>query len=173
MTEKVLSFNLYKKAKKIAIFASKKESYEIQTDEIIAHSISNSKNIFLPRCITETRDLEFLRIQNLNEDTERAAFSIREPKEDLEVPDQNELLKDINILFVPGMAFYTKNGKRLGFGSGYYDKFIMRLKEQNPSIPIIGLGFDFQVFTEPIPFEEHDSQVDFIITPNQIIPINN
>lgn len=170
--EKVIGLNYYQNGQTIALFASKKESHEVQTDELIAHSLASGKEIYLPRCITESRDLEFLRIHDLKEETERGAFSIREPKRSLPIPDQDKLLRNFDLLFVPGMAFSANNGIRLGFGSGYYDKFIERLKENNPKIPIIGLAFDFQVFSKAIPHEKHDSQVDIIITPNQIIYIN-
>ena len=89
----------------------------------------------------------------------------------LPVEDQEKVLKAFDVLFVPGMAFHEKSGKRLGFGSGYYDKFLSGLKEINADVPIIGLGFDFQVFWEGIPYNERDAWVDYIITPKRTIKV--
>jgi len=171
MTEKVLEFEAFQHAQKIGIFASKKESYEIHTDDLINYALSHQKELYLPRCIPENRDLEFLKISDLENDTQKAHFSIREPKKDLSVPDQEKLLQELDLLFVPGMAFYDKNGKRLGFGSGYYDKFLATMRKLNSRAPVIGLGFDFQVFSQEIPYREYDSHVDYIITPKRIIQI--
>lgn len=173
MTLKALDFISSRKYKKIAIFASKKESFEINTDDLIKHSLSVDKEVYLPRCVPRSIELEFLRITDLQADTEPGLFAIREPKKTIKLEDQDELLRELGVIFVPGMAFYEKNGKRLGYGNGYYDRFIFKLKSVNPSIPIIGLAFDFQIFSEPIPFNDHDSQVNYLISPTRIIKILN
>ena len=169
MTKQVIIHPLYQKAQKIAYFASKKQSYEIHTDDLIHRALSEKKEVYLPRCIPESRDLELLIIQNLDKDTEIGHYSIREPKKELFLPDQEKVLQELDLLFVPGMAFYNKNGKRLGYGMGYYDKFISKLKQINPDILIIGLCFDFQIFSNPIPYTNSDSQVMCIISPTKSI----
>lgn len=172
MTERLLESDIYKKAKNIAIFASKKASWEIQTDEIINQALDDDKSVYIPRCLTETKELEFLEINDLDKDTKMGAFALREPRHDISIPDQKQLLQTLDVIFVPGMAFYAKNGKRLGFGSGYYDRFLAKLNDLNPNAPKVGLGFDFQVFDTPIPFSDHDSQVDSIFSPSKQIHVN-
>lgn len=166
----IIKYPKYIKAQNIALFVSKKISSEISTDKLISTSIKNGKNVYVPRCITKTRDLEFLQIKNLDLDLEIGTFSLREPRKDIPIPDQTDLLKKLDIIFTPGMAF-DKFGNRLGFGSAYYDKFLNRAKKINPRVQIIALAFDFQVFDEEIPNEEHDATVNFIITPTRIIEI--
>ena len=66
---------------------------------------------------------------------------------------------------VPGIAF-DKSGNRLGFGSGYYDKFLTL----HASIYKIALAFDFQLINT-IDIQEHDVPMDLIITENRTITI--
>lgn len=56
----------------------------------------------------------------------------------------------IDLVIIPGVVF-DKNGGRIGFGKGHYDKFLERAK-----IPSIGLCFFEQIYEEPLPLEKHD-----------------
>ena len=73
----------------------------------------------------------------------------------------NQLLsiENIDVLIVPAVA-YDKNCYRLGYGGGYYDRFIGNLRDDTITI---GIAFDLQIF-DSIPKEEHDSQLNYIIT---------
>ena len=72
----------------------------------------------------------------------------------------NEIdVKNIDVLIVPAVA-YDKNCYRLGYGGGYYDRFIERLRDDAITI---GIAFDLQLF-DSIPKEEHDAQLNYIIT---------
>jgi len=70
----------------------------------------------------------------------------------------------IDLIIVPGIAF-DKNGNRLGYGLGFYDRFLCSLKEV---ATIVALAYDFQVLDE-IPNDHHDVPVDTIITESKII----
>lgn len=67
--------------------------------------------------------------------------------------------EDLDLLLIPGLAF-DKQGHRLGYGGGYYDRFFHRL---NKKAVKIGITFDLQVFDE-IPYETHDQFLDGLIT---------
>jgi 5-formyltetrahydrofolate cyclo-ligase len=162
------TFIHYQNATEIAIYASKSATYEPETDKIINYSIEIGKKVYIPRCITSTRNLELLKIQDLEKDTELATFNLREPKKSLPLPNQLELQKQLTIVFVPGMAFDVF-GNRLGYGSGYFDNFLRDLKKNNRKIIVIALAFEFQVFTEEIPHTDLDSRVDYIITSKSIL----
>ena len=71
--------------------------------------------------------------------------------------------KSIDMVLVPGVIF-DKNGYRLGYGLGYYDRFLNKL----PKAVKVGLCFDFQVM-DKVPREEHDIPVDYIVTDKEII----
>ena len=76
-----------------------------------------------------------------------------------------EICTNIDVIIVPGLAF-DQSGNRLGFGSGYYDKFL-----NSQSIEYkIALAFDFQV-VDKIDIIEHDVPMDLIITENRTIKV--
>ncbi|HIC83915.1 MAG TPA: 5-formyltetrahydrofolate cyclo-ligase, partial [Nitrososphaerales archaeon] len=80
-------------------------------------------------------------------------------------PTDGEICTNIDVIIVPGLAF-DQSGNRLGFGSGYYDKFL-----NSQSIEYkIALAFDFQV-VDKIDIIEHDVPMDLIITENRTIKV--
>ena len=87
----------------------------------------------------------------------------------------SEIYEDDSILdlvIIPGIVF-DKNKNRIGFGGGYYDKFLYKLKENhnknNTKLPlIVAVCYDFQLLNS-IPYEKHDIKPDIIITEKQTI----
>ena len=71
----------------------------------------------------------------------------------------------VGICFVPGIAF-DKSGNRIGFGKGYYDRFL----KDKPQITKIGICYDFQLLKKvQIPFDEFDIKMDIIVTEKEVI----
>jgi 5-formyltetrahydrofolate cyclo-ligase len=70
----------------------------------------------------------------------------------------------IDAAIVPGVAF-DRRGMRLGYGGGYYDRLLPRLR---PDCLRIGLAFDEQLLAE-IPAEPHDARIDIIVTQTQVL----
>ena len=163
MFKQIINYEFYVKSKVIGIFVSKRASYEISTDKLIKYSIKIGKELYIPRCITNTRDLEFIKIINLDSETEIGTFSLREPKKSILAGNQMDFLKKCEIMFVPGMAF-DKSGNRLGFGSGYFDKFLNKFRKYNKDNVVICLAFDFQILSQEIPHNSQDANVDFLIS---------
>ena len=78
----------------------------------------------------------------------------------------------LDLIIIPGIVF-DKNKNRIGFGGGYYDKFLYKLKENhnknNTKLPlIVAVCYDFQLLNS-IPYEKHDIKPDIIITEKQTI----
>lgn len=71
-------------------------------------------------------------------------------------------LGGVDLIVVPGMAF-TRDGKRLGHGKGYYDRFIKELKNINCKPKTYAVGFHQQVL-EDVPVDDYDQIIDSIIT---------
>tara|TARA_A100000164_G_scaffold317084_1_gene297475 strand:- start:118 stop:660 length:543 start_codon:yes stop_codon:yes gene_type:complete len=71
-----------------------------------------------------------------------------------------------NIIFVPIVA-YDKNLNRIGYGGGFYDRYLKKLEKKKKIIKI-GLAYSFQEIKK-IPFNTHDKKLDFIITDKKII----
>ncbi len=144
---KINSNSRVQNAETILIYMSHKN--EVDIINFISENI-NKKNLVLPK--VNKNNLDLYLIESL-EDLEEGAYGIMEPKTSC----KSIKPEDIDLAFIPGIAF-DKNGHRIGYGKGYYDKLSKDLKCQK-----IGLAYDFQIVDE-IPFESHDVPVDFIIS---------
>lgn len=91
----------------------------------------------------------------------RGQWGIREPK-----PDQPEL--DPDIMLVP-LAAFDRRGHRIGYGAGYYDMTIHRLRRKK-RVVAIGLAFAAQEI-ERVPDTERDEALDFVLTEREIIEV--
>lgn len=136
----------FQNAKTIVIYWSMND--EVHTHDFIQKWYKH-KRIILPTVKGENLVLiEFTGMLNMSEGI---AFKILEPKGD-EFIDFNE----IDILFVPGIAF-DKQNNRMGRGKAYYDKTLKKINAMK-----IGLCFDFQL-VESVPVAEHDIKMDLVI----------
>ena len=158
IVEKLLSTDYIKKANTIMIYLD--FNNEVKTDQLIIKLLSLRKTVVAPVTIKEKKKLIPFKINNLKDDITIGAYGIREPKQ---IPSNKVSIEDIDILVVPAVA-YDKNCYRLGYGGGFYDRFIEHLKDDAITI---GMAFDLQVF-DSIPKENHDAQLNYIITETNI-----
>lgn len=131
---------------------------EVQTDYIIRNALESDKIVMLPRVIIN--ELHFFIVEKhdyYHDSFDVNKFGIKEPKK------TNMKLDFIDLLIVPGIVFDSR-GYRIGYGYGYYDKF---MAEKNFSRSI-GLAYDFQVMKNPIPKFEFDKKIDILITDDRI-----
>lgn len=105
-----------------------------------------------PRCLKERR-MEFRLVRDPDADMEPAAMGIPAPKRGQELIEPQA----IDILIVPGVAF-TAQGTRIGYGGGYYDRYILRC----PQAKLIACAFPEQLL-DTIPTEEHDCCIPMIL----------
>lgn len=133
---------------------------EVRTDAIINYCLAHGKQIYIPICIPETHEICISRLTSLNE-LAAGHFGIREP-----LPQYIRLSDSslIDLVLVPGVAF-DADGNRIGFGAGYYDRFMKRLKEGAVKA---ALAYSFQV-VDHIPRDQYDIPVDHIVTENGTI----
>ncbi|WP_252236928.1 5-formyltetrahydrofolate cyclo-ligase [Clostridium sp. CH2] len=149
---KFLKSKFYSQCKNIFVYIS--YDSEIDTKTLIRRALKDGKNIYVPRTNYETKLMEAIRIVSLENLTEDE-HGILEPKE-------NELatnLDNIDLIIMPGVAF-DKNGGRMGYGGGFYDRYLNKCKKD---IHKISLAYDFQV-VGCIPMDKHDIRIDYIIT---------
>lgn len=157
--EKFMMSETYKNARGIFIYIG--FGSEINTKIIIKDALNSGKEVYVPKVIK--KDMVFIKIDSL-ENLVTSSYGILEPIGDKSDFDVNKL----DLIVMPGVAF-DREGNRLGYGGGYYDKFL----EQNQiECKKIALSYDFQVL-EKLEVEEHDIKVDLIITENQVINIKN
>ncbi|MBZ9625033.1 5-formyltetrahydrofolate cyclo-ligase [Clostridium sp. FP2] len=134
---------------------------EVDTYDLAKWCLDNGKKVIVPYCIKETREIIPFEINNLTTDLTKSSFGIMEPKHDI-LKKANTC--DIDLIIVPGVVF-DKYGSRIGFGAGYYDRFLPKRVKNTPTI---GIAFDYQVISK-IPTGTYDVPLDFIITEKRII----
>ncbi|MCB2311776.1 5-formyltetrahydrofolate cyclo-ligase [Clostridium tagluense] len=134
---------------------------EVDTYALAKWCLDNGKKVIVPYCIKETREIIPFEINNLTKDLTKSSFGIMEPKHDI-LKKANTC--DIDLIIVPGVVF-DKHCNRIGFGAGYYDRFLPKRVKNTPTI---GIAFDYQVISK-IPTGTYDVPLDFIITEKRII----
>ena len=152
-----INSDLYKKAKDIFIYVS--FGSEVSTHEIINKAISDKKNIYVPKTNINKKEIIAVKINNfaeLNVDN----YGILEP---ISV-DKEKIASDFDTIVMPGVAF-DKEGNRIGYGGGYYDKY---LEKNIFKAKKIALAYEEQIL-EKIETDYHDIKVDFIINTEKII----
>ena len=157
--EGFLKSELYKNAQTLLCYAALKG--EINTDSIIEKALKDGKRVALPRCSDLDGNMDFYYVNSLL-DLADGSFGIREP--DVDVCEKVKDFSD-SVCLVPALAF-DKSGHRLGYGKGYYDRFIKKFI-------IISVGLCYNEFlSDTLPVEKHDEAVDYIATESKIICLN-
>ncbi len=151
-----------KKSNSLIYFVGKKQTCEVQTLPHIQRLIKKGLEVWLPKTIVSTKTLRWGNVRNITDDLTIGTFSVMEPT-DAVIARQDIKFSSLQIVILPGVAF-DEYGRRLGYGQGYYDRFI---QSSSLSCPVVGLAFEFQVFPE-LPTEIHDARVDFIVTEKKI-----
>lgn len=133
------------------------EHNEVNTEFILHLLAGKDKEIVISRSDFATREMTHFLLTD-NTKIKKNEYNIPEPLDGLEVPSSK-----IDVVFVPLLAFDTF-GNRVGYGKGFYDKF---LSECKPETIKIGLSF-FEAETEIIDVFEGDVKLDYCITPKKI-----
>ncbi|WP_353093425.1 5-formyltetrahydrofolate cyclo-ligase [Tissierella praeacuta] len=158
MEDKLYEMAAYEEAKTIMSFIS--FSDEVNTHEIIKKSIKNGKSVVVPITIPKTKEMKVSKLLDFSE-LELGYYNILTPKKEFtRFVDPNT----IDLILVPGVVF-ARNGYRVGYGGGYYDRFLSKLDKK---VNTIGLAFDLQIVDE-VPRDSFDIPVDLIITEKEII----
>ena len=151
-----IAFSLYAQkewteAKTIGITLSMEN--EVNTYPIIEKAWEEGKKVVVPKCNKETRTMSFRQISNFDQ-LETVYMNLREP-----IPALTEEVNadEIDLQIVPGVA-YTERGERIGYGGGYYERYLMHYKGKT-----LSLAYSFQM-VDHIPIEPFDKNVEKIIT---------
>ena len=159
---KIASKKIQKKLDKIFAFKNAKKigvyypiGSEIFTQDIIQELLSKGKEVFLPKVMGE--GMEFRKIVDFSS-LEPGNFDIMEPKE--ECPVDN----DLDVILVPTVGI-SQTGVRLGYGYGFYDRFLAKNKTV-----AISMTLEKQIIKN-IPKSEHDIIMDWIVTEDKMTKI--
>lgn len=131
---------------------------EVDTKGIIQSALDDMKTVAVPRCIDGTRNMDFYIIKSLD-DLEIGTFSVLEP-----IISKCEKLTDLShgLCIVPALSF-DRRGFRLGYGKGYYDRFLSSFGGET-----LGICYN-SCIVDNLPHGKFDRSVDKIITQSNII----
>jgi 5-formyltetrahydrofolate cyclo-ligase len=152
---KLLRLPEIKKAGRILLYLPIKGEVDL-TSLFATRAPLLNKKFILPR-VKDEKTLHLFYINNLTE-VEKGSFNINEPKLHL----KKAPIKEVEVAIIPGIVF-AKNGHRIGYGKGFYDRLLKKTK-----CPKIGIAYEFQI-VENIHGEPHDTPMDIIVTEKGII----
>ncbi|MDD5757432.1 MAG: 5-formyltetrahydrofolate cyclo-ligase, partial [bacterium] len=134
---------------------------EAATHSMIKEALQQKKKVVVPK-IKSKRTLAVYEIDNFNEDLQRGNFGILEPAHSKR---RNTPETEIDLVVVPGVCFDRKKGTRIGFGAGYYDRFLQGIKD---TAVLIGIAFEQQL-AKGVPCMVHDVNMHKIVTERRIL----
>lgn len=133
---------------------------EADSRSIMEAALTQGKKVALPVCIPKTRTLEWHIVDDLDDMVEGYANIPEPPRDPSTEVDPSSFAKDEAIAIVPGVAF-DRNGYRIGYGGGYYDRFLSRFEG-----PTIGFAFEEQIADDlkgSGAIEDHDVAMDSLV----------
>lgn len=148
IAHRLMLTDAYRGAKTIFIYVS--FGSEIDTHAIITRALADGKRVAVPLC--KDGAMHACLTTRFPDDLAPGTMGILEPTHPKPVAA-------VDLVIVPGVAF-TKSGKRLGYGGGYYDRYFAALK--NP-VPTIALVAEAQILPD-LPTDAHDVPVDMLIS---------
>lgn len=162
--ERLFTLNEFKESNKLFTFVS--FGSEVNTTSIIDRALQMNKEVYVPK--VEANSMEFYRINSI-EGLVRSKFGILEPDSDkLHKYTSSQSDKGKGLILLPGLAF-DKFGNRIGYGAGYYDRYLGR--HTHKGWIKLALAYDFQIM-EQLTVNKNDIPADYIITPDILINCN-
>ncbi len=136
---------------------------EVETRSLIDFMLEMGKKVVVPVTLVKERDLLPVSISNPDQELAPGYCSIPEPipsirESQLVAPDT------IDLVVLPGSVFDERGG-RMGYGGGYYDRFV---SQKAPRAIRIGLAYELQL-VKRAPLQEHDELLDMILTEDRSI----
>ncbi len=149
---KVLKMHAVSHAKLIGIYIS--IGNEVRAEKLLGPLLRMKKTVAVP--VLRGKGMKFAVLDSIK-DTHM--------ERGIRVPNSKAFVagRSIGVFVVPGVAFDT-NGIRIGFGKGYYDRFLSRV----PGATKIGVAYDFQVVNR-IGKEAHDIPMGFVVTEKRML----
>lgn len=132
---------------------------ELDTKKLNQYLLERELNLALPAIDFQTKEINFF-MYDKNTELIENKFSILEPK------NKDKVIFP-KIILIPLLG-YSKSGFRLGYGGGYYDKYLS--KNGIGDVKKIGIAFSFQE-VEEIPVEDHDERLDWILTEKHLYKV--
>lgn len=155
IAERVRRLWQYRRAHQVLVYVS--TPIEVDTRRIIRHALADGKRVAVPRCVPDTRQMEFYYINSLDE-LSPGSFGVDEPQ-----PLPENLVTDLSegLCIIPAFC-YDHTGYRLGYGKGYYDRFLPLFGGS-----LIGICYSSCV-RRHLPHGRFDRSAELLVTENYI-----
>ena len=165
ITERLLQLPQYRNANTVLGYMN--FGAEFASELWIQQVLADGKKLALPRVNHHTNQLDLYWVDDLGNQLEAGLWKIREPV--VERCERLATLNEVEFALLPGVAF-TRNGARLGYGGGFYDKLLAHFREQNGTHrpALVAAAFALQI-VEQIPQEDTDIKVEWIVTEQETI----
>jgi 5-formyltetrahydrofolate cyclo-ligase len=165
ITERLLQLPQYRQAGTVLGYMN--FGAEFASDLWIQQALADGKKLVLPRVNRHTKQLDLYWVNDLENQLAPGLWGIREPL--VERCERLATLNEVEFALLPGVAF-TRDGARLGYGGGFYDKLLAHLREQNGTRrpALVAAAFALQI-VEQIPQEDTDIKVEWIVTEQETI----
>ena len=152
---KIMSLVSYRFAETVLLYA--RVNSEIDVSRIAESALAAGKRVAYPRCIPGTTEMEFHYISSLDE-LSPGAMNIPEPSSSALLFDPRSVNgKDKCLCVIPALAF-DKRGYRIGYGKGFYDRYLSRFECNRAGVIYSDL------LVEELPNGRFDLKVDFIVS---------
>lgn len=160
LIQQLLSSDLYRDADMLLTFVS--YAHEVNTHALIEQALSQGKRVACPRCNTQSKTMQFFEISSRT-DLYPQTRGILEPD-----PSRTDALSNMyalqnTICVVPALVVDAK-GARIGYGGGYYDKFLATYPGKT-----LTLARSTMISGTLLPQEAHDIRIDYIVTSQGLI----
>jgi len=162
ITERLEALPEYRAARLVAAYASYRGEFD--TAELIQHALAGGKRVVVPRVSPRRDRIEFFFVGDPRRDLAPGAWGIPEPRAHCAGLGGDAL----DLVLTPGVAF-TRRGERLGYGRGFYDRF---LAQYGGRPRLVAAAYSIQV-VERLPTEAHDRRVQRVVTEQETIVIGN
>lgn len=150
LLNELIHSSIWEQAKTIGITISL--PFEWNTTSIIEAAWKNNKSVCVPRCIVQTKQMEFFRITSFEQLIKGYANILEPDYEKLELVKKSQ----IDLMLVPGIVF-DKEGYRIGFGGGYFDRYLASFNQATASL------VSEQQLIDYIPKDGYDIPVHYLI----------
>lgn len=138
---------------------------EVDTHAIYQQGWTEGKTMLIPICSPQSTTMQMSCISSLQQLVNNR-YGIGElPSEAQQIISPNQ----IDLCLIPGIAFDLA-GNRLGFGAGYYDRYLPKV---NPQAKRIALAYECQISSTRLPVTAYDLPMDYILTEKNLYQIKN
>lgn len=157
IAQKILNLWAFRETEILLIYVSGEA--EVDTHRVIKESLRRGKRVGVPKCLDTSGNMDFYFIESLD-DLEKGLFGLLEP-----IIEKCEKVEDYSrgLCILPALTFDLA-GYRLGFGKGYYDRFLSVFQGKS-----IGICYECCLSEETLPHGRYDKKADLIVTEKRLI----